>query len=135
MNAENRKSLYSTQRVLGILVEKDRLYKDYRKAMEAAGQAAEPMRYVNENGRTVLVDSSEESVRRRRLEYEAIKQEDGGPARTRPDQEEAVRTRPDQAQQTRTKTSFSELAGMDGTRQRTKTQTRVLGARERGIGK
>lgn len=141
MNADNRKSLYSTQRVLGNLVEKDRLYNDYRRAMEAAGQKVEPMKYVNENGRTVRADSSEESVMRRRAEYEALRQgnrgmETAGQLRTEVGPGGQAGTRERASAPARTKTSFAELAGMDGApRQKTRTQTCTAPVRERELGK
>lgn len=75
MEAKGRESLYSTEKVLSRLVEKDGLYENYRKAMEEKGLAAEPMRYINENGRTVKADMSLEAVRQRRSEYEALRRE------------------------------------------------------------
>ena len=57
MGDRERSGVYSAEAVLGRLVEKDKLYQEYRKAMEAAGDTAEPMRYVNENGRTVAADT------------------------------------------------------------------------------
>ena len=72
MGDRERSGVYSAEAVLGRLVEKDKLYQEYRKAMEAAGDTAEPMRYVNENGRTVAADTSMEAVAGRRKEYEKM---------------------------------------------------------------
>lgn len=64
---------YSAEQVLGKLVEKAGLYSDYRKAMEAEGKQAPPMRYVDEKGRTVTADMTPEAIEQRKREYEAVK--------------------------------------------------------------
>lgn len=92
MGDRERSGFYSAEAVLGRLVEKDRLYQEYRKAMEAEGDTAEPMRYVNENGRTVAADTSMEAVAERRKEYEKMFE---GP----------------KVEQTRTKVSLQSLSG------------------------
>lgn len=83
MGDRERSGVYSAEAVLGRLVEKDKLYQEYRKAMEAAGDTAEPMRYVNENGRTIAADTSMEAVAGRRKEYEKMIE---GPKGSRPGQ-------------------------------------------------
>lgn len=72
MERKGREGLFSAEKVLRKLVEKDSLYEDYRKNMEEKGLPPEPMRYVNEKGRTVKADVSREAMMNRRNEYENL---------------------------------------------------------------